>query len=89
MVVEVVCILAAWVVVLACFSGACRRARIRGEVKGAGNGYLLALKDLCDGHLRVEGRTLFMDETVGLFFSSKTGEQIREIDMDELKFEED
>lgn len=55
---------------------------------GVQDGFLIALKAICEGHIKVEGRKFIFDEDHIAFINPKTGETASEIDMDDLTFEE-
>lgn len=65
-----------------------RHAREEGFVEGVESGFLRALKEICDGHIRIEGRRLIFDEDNVVFYSPETGEKVKEVNIDDLTFVE-
>lgn len=72
---------------LLCFFGMYAQGLKRGFRDGFSDGYLGVLKDLVDGHLKVEGRKLIFDCKSVRFYDDDG--PIYEMDMDKLDFIED
>lgn len=75
--------------VAACMFGIYREGNKKGYYTGMSDGYLNAIRDLCEGHMSVEGRTLCFDDDTCRFYDTEKGEFVKELDMDELEFRED
>lgn len=74
--------------ILACMYGMYREGMRHGHYAGASDGYLMAIRDLCDGHMKVDGRKLLFDKTASHFVDKTSGEFMTELDMDKMEFEE-
>lgn len=74
--------------VAACFCHAYNKGVEHGLEDGAANGYVMALKDICDGGLVVDGRTLIFNDTCLQFHDPSDGSIVRKMDMDGMEFEE-
>lgn len=72
-----------------CFVGVHHEGVKKGYVAGRSDGYLYAVRDLCEGHMWVEGRKLKFDGNTGVFFDKQEGKYVNELDMDEIVFKED
>lgn len=57
--------------------------------EGMSNGYMHAIRALCDEHIKVVGRKLVFDGKCGMFFDANENKYLTEIDMDEIVFKED
>lgn len=85
---EVAKLVIAGAVCVTCVAQIYRHAREYGFVEGAESGYLMALKEVCDGRIRIEGRRLIFDEDNVVFYSPETGEKVTEVNIDDLTFVE-
>ena len=65
------------------------RAYRAGFDNGVEQGCLYALRDFAEGHVWVEDGKLHFDESRMGFFNEKSGEQLAELDLEELRFEEE
>lgn len=72
---------------LVCFIGMHREGAKLGYKKGHEDGYLTAMKEICEGHLKVEDRKFIFDNEAVRFYD-KNG-PLFELDMDQLDFTED
>lgn len=59
-----------------------------GRGEGFGDGYLHAIRDLCEGHMSVDGDKLIFDEETARFYDKDKGEFITELEMSKINFEE-
>lgn len=74
--------------ILLCFGRGWHVAFDAGFEEGANEGFLAAIKSLCDEEIVVDGRKLiFKGKHVGLY-DNDTNERLTELDMDDLTFKE-
>lgn len=74
---------------LLCFVGTYRQGMKEGTCVGKNDGFLTAIKGLCEGEIRVEGRKLIFSGEHVLFYDPVANEYLTELDMDKLSFVED
>lgn len=74
---------------LLCFVGTYRQGVKEGTCIGMNDGFLTAIRGLCEGEIKVEGRKLIFDGKHVLFYNPVTNERLTELDMDKLTFMED
>ncbi len=85
---EWVKIVAACIGVVICFKAVHDDGLRCGHHVGVQDGFLIALRAICEGHIKVDGRKFIFDEDHIELINPKTGETASEIDMDDLTFEE-
>ena len=71
---------------LACLFGIRRTSYAEGFDDGVQQGSLILLREVCLGHVRVEGDRLVFGDGAAFAFYDGDGRQIREIDMGDLDF---
>ena len=81
-------IVAACIGVVICFKAVHDDGLRHGHHVGVQDGFLIALKAICEGYIKVDGRKFIFDEDHISVINPKTGETASEIDMDDLTFEE-
>lgn len=80
-----------WILITAmiglCMVGMFRHAYRGGFDLGMQQGAMSMLRDVAEGHIRVEGDKLIFDGAHAGFFTVDGNEELRELDLDKLRFE--
>ena len=72
--------------VVLCYIGVYHEGVKSGRGEGLHDGFLMALKAICDEDIKVDGRKFIFNKDRVKFYSVEAGKVIDEVDMDDLEF---
>lgn len=72
--------------VLVCFHGVYKCGVGAGFHEGVESGYTMFLKGLCDGDIKIDGRTIIFDESNIGVYNPETDEFVGKLNMDDIEF---